>query len=69
MRLYEITEDDIMETLKHPDSTDNEGKYQISLKHFLGRFSEFPLKVVYAIEDEEFIVSAYPLKKAFRRKP
>lgn len=55
-----------METLRHPESTGSEGKYRISLKHFPGRFSELPLKVVYAIEDKEFIASGYPLKKAFQ---
>ena len=68
MRLYKITEKDIMETVESPDSTDREGGRLTALKEFKSRFSGFPLKVVYNKSDGELtIVTAYPLKKRHRR--
>ena len=64
IRLYKIAEKDIIETIESPDVTSKEGNRSIAIKKFRGRFSGFPLKVVYEkIGDEIIIITAYPLKK------
>lgn len=68
LRLYKITEKDIIETMGSPDSTDREGDKVISLKRFPGKFSGYPLKVVYKKTANEItVVTAYPLKRKHRR--
>ncbi len=64
MRLYKITEQDIIKTIESPVSTDREGDKFIAIKKFLKRFSDYPLKVVYERTGGEIrITTAYPLKK------
>ena len=64
MRLYKISESDIMETIESPDSADREMNKRTSLKGFSNRFSGYPLKVVYdIIEGEIMVITAYPLKR------
>ncbi len=62
MRLYKIGEGDILEAIKSPDMSDKEGNKMIAIKKFQNKFSDYPLKVVYN-EDENFIITVYPLKK------
>ena len=46
-----------------PDIADKEGERMIAIKNFQDRFAGFPLKVVYKeMEDELFVITAYPLK-------
>ncbi|MGB9715741.1 MAG: DUF4258 domain-containing protein [Thermodesulfovibrionales bacterium] len=64
MRLYKIAEQDIINTIETPDSTDREGDRLIAIKKFLNKFSDYPLKVVYKQTRREMrIITAYPLKK------
>ncbi len=68
MRLYVISKRDIQKTVELPDIADNEGEKMVAIKNFQDRFSGFPLKVVYKkIEDELFVITAYPLKKKMWR--
>ena len=68
MRLYEISIKDIQKTVELPDIAEKEGEKMIAIKNFQDRFSGFPLKVVYKkIEDELFVITAYPLKKKMWR--
>jgi len=64
MRLYKIAEKDIIVTIESPDVTTKEGNRSIAIKKISGRFSNYPLKVVFEnIGDEIIIITAYPLKK------
>ena len=64
MRLYKITEQDIMETIRSPNHTDREDGKLIAVKKCINRFSGYVLKVVYKKSEEEImIITAYPLKK------
>ncbi len=64
MRLYKITEKDIMKTVESPDSSGREGGRLTALREFKGRFSGYPLKVVYREAGGELtVITAYPLKK------
>jgi hypothetical protein len=68
MRFYEISKKDIQKTVELPDTVDKEGEKMIAIKNFQDRFSGFPLKMVYEkIEDELFVITAYPLKKKMWR--
>lgn len=68
MRLYKISESDILDTIELPEITDMEEDRIIAIKSFYDKFSDYPLKVVYTKEkDEIFIISAYPLKKKIWR--
>lgn len=46
MRLYNISERDISETIDLPEVSDREGIKTIAIKKIQGRFSGYPLKVV-----------------------
>jgi hypothetical protein len=68
MRLCKISENDIMETIESPDLTQREGNKLIALKEFSNRFSGYPLKIVYErTGDEMRVITAYPLKRRYRR--
>lgn len=68
MRLYGIQESEVRATLDSPDSLDIEGDRQVALKSVPGRFSGFPLKVVYTMEGGGMlVVTAYPLKRSYKR--
>ncbi|MCR4286791.1 MAG: DUF4258 domain-containing protein [Deltaproteobacteria bacterium] len=67
MRLYGILQADIVDAVLSPDSTAIEKDKQIVLKKCQGRFSGFPLKVVCKKGEGVFVITAYPLKKPFRR--
>ncbi|MGQ9571505.1 MAG: hypothetical protein ACUVUQ_11855, partial [Thermodesulfovibrionales bacterium] len=57
-------EQDIINTIEFPDSTDREGDRLIAIKKFFNKFSDYPLKVVYKETSGEIrIITAYPLKK------
>jgi hypothetical protein len=47
MRLYNISEGDIMDTIESPDVSGKEGEKVVVMKKFQNKFSGFPLKVVY----------------------
>ncbi len=47
MKLYGIDEDDISVAIGKPDFTGEEGAKTTAVKKFAGRFSGYPLKVVY----------------------
>ena len=67
IRLYGITQTEIEQCINNPDKKDVEGKYLIAYKVFPGRFSDLPLKVVYVIEQNYFVITTYPLKKCYWR--
>lgn len=64
LRLYGITEKDIIETIGTPDYKDKEGDRLVALKKFARRFSGYPLKVVYKRDGSKImVITAYPLKR------
>jgi len=69
MRLYGIAEEDIEQALTKPDKGPGlEGNRYVVCKA-LSKFGDLPLKVIYAFEGERMVIlSAYPLKKAYRRR-
>ena len=68
MRLYNISEGDILDAIDSPDVSGREGDKVVAVKKFRDKFSGFPLKVVYEmIENELFIITAYPIKKKMWR--
>jgi hypothetical protein len=68
MRLYNISEKDISETIGLPEVVDREGIKMIAIKKFQNRFLGYPLKVVYEKrENESFVITTYPLKKKLWR--
>lgn len=68
MRLYKISERDIMSAVESPDVLTKEENRMVAMKKFRNKFSGYPLKVVYEkIENEIFILTAYPLKKKMWR--
>ena len=68
MRLYKISEKDIMSAVESPDVFTKEENRMVALKKFRNKFSGYPLKVVYEkIEDEIFLLTVYPLKKKMWR--
>jgi hypothetical protein len=68
MRLYNISERDIINAIDSPDVSGREGDKVVAVKKFQDKFSGFPLKVVYEkIGNELFIITAYPIKKKMWR--
>ncbi len=64
IRLYKISETDIIETIGFLDSTAREGDKLIAIKKFAGKYSGYPLKVVYEMGGgEALIITSYPLKR------
>jgi len=67
MRLYGILEEEIRDAVQSPDYVERTGRKIRIHKTFLNRFSGYPLKVVYEEREEVSVITAYPLKKAYRR--
>jgi hypothetical protein len=68
MRLYNISERDILNAIDSQDLSDREGDKVVAVKKLQDKFSGFPLKVVYEkIGNELFIITAYPIKKKMWR--
>lgn len=68
IKLYEIEEDDIRKTIEFPDIIEKESLKTIAIKKFSGKYSGYPLKVVYEkTETDVFIITTYPLKKKLWR--
>lgn len=68
MRLYNISEIDIRNTIDYPDVSGREGNKVVAVKKFSDKYSGYPLKVVYEkIENEIIVITAYPLKKKIWR--
>ncbi len=64
IRLYEIKEDEIVNTIELPDFTVKEGNKTVALKRFSSRFSGYLLKVVYEKRESDiFVITTYPLKR------
>lgn len=64
MRLYGISESDIIETVETPDHVGKEGTKTIVLKTLPKKFAGYPLKVVYEGSGKATtIITAYPLKR------
>jgi hypothetical protein len=64
MRLYKISEKDILETIESADVSSREGDKAVALRKFRNRFLHYPLKVVYeTVGNELYVVTVYPLKK------
>ena len=64
MRLYKISETDIIGAVESPDVSTKEENRTVATKNFQDRFSGYPPKVVYEkIENDIFILTAYPLKR------
>jgi hypothetical protein len=69
MRLYGIAREDIEQTIAHPDKEPQMEGSTYVVYRTLPKFGAFPLKVIYVFEgDCMVILSAYPLKKAYRRQ-
>ncbi len=68
MRLYRIAPEEIEATIQDPDLAGKEGRYHTAHKTFPGRFGSLPLKVIYVVEDEPVVISAYPLRRVHWRK-
>jgi hypothetical protein len=59
MRLYGFDEGDIQSAISTPDKRESlEGK-MAAIKSFAGRFSGYPLKVVYKNNGEILVITAY----------
>lgn len=68
IKLYEIADDDIRKTIEVPDIIEKEGLKTIAIKKFSGKYSGYPLKVVYEeTHDSVFVITTYPLKKKMWR--
>ena len=68
MRLYKVSERDIVAVVESPDVSTKEENRMIAIKNFRDKFSGYPLKVVYEmVEEEVFIVTVYPLKRKMWR--
>ena len=68
MRLYNISERDILNAIESPDVSGKEGDRIVVMKKFQDKFSGFPLKVVYEkMRNQLFIITAYPIKKKMWR--
>lgn len=68
MRLYKISEKDILNAIESGEGSPREGDKVVALKKFRDRFSGFPLKVVYEKRGNElFVVTVYPLKRKMWR--
>ena len=69
MRLYGIEARHVTLALTEPDSgPEQEGSRYAVLKQVPGAFKGLPLKVVYVREEGRLVVlSAYPLKRSYRR--
>ncbi|HSB07111.1 MAG TPA: DUF4258 domain-containing protein [Thermodesulfobacteriota bacterium] len=68
MRLYKVSERDILEAIEAADVEDKEGDKLVVLKKFRRKYSGYPLKVIYErTENQLFIITAYPLKKKMWR--
>jgi hypothetical protein len=64
MKLYGIAQEDVETTINHPDQTMIDGDNSIAIRGFAGKYSGYPLKVVYSSQKgEALVVTAYPLKK------
>lgn len=68
MRLYGISLREIETTVQAPEVADQEGRYQIALKSFPGRFGSLPVKVVYIVNGDPVVITAYPLRQVRWRK-
>ncbi|MGB2803429.1 MAG: DUF4258 domain-containing protein [Candidatus Zixiibacteriota bacterium] len=69
VKLYEIGLEDIEEVLEKAKIRDTEEDRHIAIKRIKRKFGNLPLKVVYMIEnDDKIIITAYPLKKTFKRR-
>ena len=68
MRLYKVSERDIIAAIESPDVSSKEENRRVVMKNFQGKFSGYPLKVVYEMAEKEvFIVTVYPLKRKMWR--
>lgn len=68
MRLYKISEKEILNVVELPDVSAKEGDKIVAIKKFKDKFSGYPLKVVYEkIENKLSIITAYPLKRKMWR--
>ena len=68
MRLYKVSEREIISAVESPDVSTKEEKRMVAMKNFQHKFSGYPLKVVYEmVENEIFIVTVYPLKRKMWR--
>jgi len=64
MRLYKIDPKDVLEAINNADKLETERGKKIALKKFEGKYTGFPLKVVYKVEQETiFVITVYPFKK------
>jgi hypothetical protein len=68
MRLYKVSERDIIGAIESPDVSAKEKNRMVVMKNFQDKFSGYPLKVAYEmVEKEIFIVTVYPLKRKLWR--
>lgn len=68
IKLYEIADDDIRKTIEVPDIIEKEGIKTVAIRKFKGKYSGYPLKVVYEKTHKGvFVITSYPLKKKMWR--
>lgn len=67
MRLYGIQQQEVEDSIKAPERTEWEDRYHVAYKTFPGRFGDKPLKVVYVIEEDVVLITAYPLRGTYWR--
>ena len=64
MKLYGASVDEVLAVITEPEEVEIVGQRVHAVKCIAGRFSEYPLKVVYEQGEEGvLIVTAYPFKK------
>lgn len=70
MSLYQISRDDVETGISNPDCPAIiENSRHTVLRTEKGKFKDMPLKIVYVVEEGDVVVlSAYPVKKAYKRQ-
>ena len=68
MKLYGIFQEDIEQAIANPDKDPEVEGSRYVVYRTSPKFKGLPLKVIYVFEGENMVIlSAYPLKKAYRR--
>jgi hypothetical protein len=69
MKLYDITAEDVEKVIKNPDNEPRRERNRYIVHRTLSsKFKGMPLMVIYVIENDDLVIlSAYPLKKSYRR--
>lgn len=64
LKLYKIDLKDIASAVNDPDDFELRDDKSIAIKYFTGKYSGYPLKVIYdGSGGAVFVITVYPLKK------